>query len=255
MDLSLSMSTNTEEIIRTFSARMTDYDEKLQKLAASTSSNSSPELAVLTQDFLNFKTLVWKALALLKSQSELMALGLERHEAFLRKNVLLLHGIPEDLTVPPLTKVTSIFCTQMGLSDFSSNFIESCHRLGNHKGKPRPILLRFRDIQYRQQIWENKTSLKGSGFTISEFLTKSKHQIFMEARKHFGIKNCWSSDSKIIILLPDKTRCKIELMSELKKLILQFPVQLDAPQADPTSLQTTSVKTNVNKSPRRQRRR
>lgn len=255
MDLSLSMSSNTEEIIRTFNTRMDEYDDKLKKLATSAATTAPPDLAVLTQDFLNFKTLVWKALALLKSQSEFMALGLERHEAFLRKKVLLLHGIPEELNTTPLAKVTSIFCSQMGLADFSSNFIEACHRLGNSKGKPRPILIRFHDLRYRQQVWENKTALKGSGYTISEFLTKSKHQLFMEARKHFGVKNCWSSEAKIIVLLPDKTRSKIEMMSELKKLTSQFPMQLDTPQTDSLGPQVMPAKTSVNKSPRRQRRR
>lgn len=255
MDLSLSMSSNIEEIIRTFSTRMEEYDDKLQKLATSAANPSSPDLAVLTQDFLNFKSLVWKALALLKSQSECMALGLERHEAFMRKKVLLLHGIPEELNMTPVAKVTSIFCNQMGLADFSSNCIETCYRLGNSKDKSRPILLRFRDLQYRQQIWENKTTLKGTGYTVSEFLTKSKHQVFMEARKHFGIKNCWSSDAKIIILLPDKTRSKVEMMSELKKLILRFPAHQDASLPDPPCPQVMPAKTSVNKSPRRQRRR
>lgn len=254
MDLSLSMSSNTEEIITTFNTRMDEYDDKLKKLAASATSTSTPDLVVLTQDFLNFKTLVWKALALLKKQSECMALGLERHEAFLRKKVLLLHGVPEEQNTSPLAKVTSIFSNQMGLADFSSNLIETCYRLGNNKGKPRPILLRFCDLQSRQQIWENKTALKGSGYTISEFLTKSKHQVFMEARKHFGIKNCWSADAKIMILLPDKTRSKIETMSELNKLMSQFPGQPNATQSDLPSPQAMQAKTSVNKSPRRPRR-
>lgn len=255
MDLSLSMSSNTAEIITTFNTRMDEYDDKLKKLAASATSTSPADLAVLTQDFLNFKTLVWKALALLKSQSECMALGLERHEAFLRKKVLLLHGVPEEQNITPLAKVTSIFSNQMAQASFSSNCIETCYRLGNNKGKPRPILMRFHDLQSRQLIWENKTALKGSGYTISEFLTKSKHQVFMEARKHFGIKNCWSADAKIIILLPDKSRSKIEIMSELKMLISQFPLQPNVAQSDLPSPQVMSEKTSVNKSPRRQRRR
>lgn len=255
MELSLAMSSNAEEIIRTFTTRMDEYDDKLKKLAASAASTSSPDLALLTQDFLSFKTLVWKALALLKSQSELMALGLERHEAFLRKKILLLHGAPEEPNMTPLAKVTDIFVNQMGLSDFSTNSVETCHRLGTNKGKPRPILIRFHELQHRQQIWENKTALKGSGFTVSEFLTKSKHQVFMEARKHFGIKNCWSSDAKIIILLPDKTRSKIETMSDLKKLVIKFPMPPDAPQIDPPGPQVMPAKASVDKSPRRQRRR
>lgn len=47
--------------------------------------------------------------------------------------------------------------------------------------------------------------------TISELLTKTRHQVFMQARKLFGMQSCWSAEGKI---KPDKGCRKITSMSE-----------------------------------------
>lgn len=252
MDLSQDMSSNLEEITTFFSAKMAEYDDKIKKLASS-STVEIVDIKSLSQDFANFKTFVWKALSLLKSQTELHSLGIERHEAFLRRPVLLIHGIPEDQHENLISKVTGIFSKQMGLTEFSNGFIEVCHRLGTQKGKVRPVLIRFRELHQRDMIWTNKTSLKGSGLTISEFLTKSRHLMFMEARKAFGVNKCWSSNGKIHIMLPDKTRVTIEQMAELRKLISKHPSQ-ETESSKATALVIQSD-LPITKSPRKPRRR
>lgn len=252
MDLSGAMSSNLDEITKIFNSKMAEYDEKIMKLASS-SSIGTMDISTLSQDFANFKNFVWKALALLKNQTELLSLGIERHEAFLRKNVLLIHGIPEDQQEVLITKVTSIFRDQMGVSEFSNCSIEVCHRLGRYNGKARPILIRFRELRHKELVWMSKTSLKGSGMTVSEFLTKSKHQLFMEARKVFGVNKCWSSNGKIIIMLPDRNRVTIEQMAELHKLILKYPSQ----DSEVTKVTSPVIATEVplTKYPRKPRRR
>lgn len=253
MDLSLKMTSNYDAIVEMFKLRMVDYEEKLKKVTYA-------DISSLSQDFTNFKTFVWESLSLVKSQLELFSLSHERHEAHLRRKVLLIHGIPEEQNEDVLNTVTSIIVHKVGLNEFSNNNIEVCHRLGVTRGKPRPVLIRFKDLQCRHMVWDNKTSLKGSGYTISEFLTKARHKVFLEARKHFGVKNCWSSNSKIVILLPDKSRRKIELWSELQSLLTQFPVQ-ESSQDDHQKqniqkvLKTLEAKEKVSaKSPKRIRR-
>lgn len=252
MDLSQAMSVNLDEITQFFNTKMAEYDEKIMKLASS-SSIGVVDINSLSQDFSNFKNLVWKALSLLKNQTELLSLSMEKHEAFLRRKVLLIHGMPEVQQEKLIDKVTSIFCNQMGMAELANCPIEVCHRLGTHKGKDRPVLLRFRELHHKELVWANKTSLKGSGLTISEFLTKAKHQLFMEARKVFGINKCWSSNSKIMVILPDKSRVTIEQTADLRKLISKYPNQnSDVTKATPPVI-TTEVP--VTKSPRKTRRR
>ncbi|KAI5631477.1 hypothetical protein NE865_15816 [Phthorimaea operculella] len=119
----------------------------------------------------------------------------------------------------------------MQLPDLTLSDLQSCHRLGSISSKPRPTLVRFRDIEHRQLAWDSKTSLKDTGIIISEFLTKSRHDVFMAARKHFGVRNCWSADGKIVILLPDKTRRKIETQCELNRLTSSYPATQQGIQA------------------------
>lgn len=49
-----------------------------------------------------------------------------------------------------------------------------------------------------------------------------RHFTFVEPRKDFGVNRCWPTKRKIMILLPDKTRVKVEAMAELWLLIARF---------------------------------
>lgn len=241
MDLSSQSSANFGEIMKMIESRMNDYDVKLQKLSPDTPEMQT-DIATLSKDFAEFKASVWKMFSLIKSQMELLSLGLDRHEAYIRRKVILFHGIPEESNENSSSVITNTINTKMSVSCISAKDIVACHRLGTNRGKPRPILVRFHEYQHRHLIWNNKTILKGSGITISEFLTVPRHRVFMEARKHFGISNCWTADSKIIILLPDKSRRKIEQRSDLLKVITQFPV-LEKPHEIPQVPQQVPVKT------------
>lgn len=230
--------------------RMKEYEEKLQKVTRA-SSQPHPDIAALSQDFQNFKTYVWKTLSLFKSHIELSSQAFERHEAYLRKKVLLFHGVHENPNDNLRATIANILNSQMSLPDVSVKDLQVCHRLGVRRDKLRPVLVRFYDIQKRHLVWDNKTSLKGSGITVSEFLTISRHNTFLKARKHFGLKNCWTSDGKIVILLPDKRRCKVETSSELQDLITEYPTKNNASETADNLLKIDEK--IYQKSPRRKR--
>ncbi|XP_026733623.1 uncharacterized protein LOC113497968 [Trichoplusia ni] len=79
----------------------------------------------------------------------------------------------------------------------------------NNGSKPRPILLKLRDAEVRDRIWFEKTKLKGSGITLSEFLTKTRHDAFMMAREKFGISNCWTQRGEVFVLGADGTKRRV----------------------------------------------
>ncbi|XP_026745500.1 uncharacterized protein LOC113506863 [Trichoplusia ni] len=89
--------------------------------------------------------------------------------------------------------------------------VRRCHRMGrnNNGSKPRPILLKLRDVEVRDRIWFEKTKLKGSGITLSEFLTKTRHDAFMMAREKFGISNCWTRRGEVFVLGADGTKRRV----------------------------------------------
>jgi len=201
---------------------MEQYEEDLK--AAGSESSFHKTVANLSKDYMEFKGLVWKTLASLKSQMELLALGLDRHEMASRMKVLLLHGLPEENSTNLVPSVINFFSNKMCVSDVSSRDITACHRLGNNTSKPRPLLVRFERQATRNTVWRNKTKLKGSGFTLSEFLTKPRHETFVKARKHFGINRCWTSEGRIIIQVADNKRRRVESTNELRELMINFPV-------------------------------
>lgn len=239
MDLSGKLSLNTTDLAALLD-KMTDFEVRLQK-ATSVSPIEGTDLPILSRDFAQFKALVWKALSNIKAQTELLALGLDRHETFLRRKTLLIHGVAETKE-EKLYEVVNKLVTHKMQVELTTNDLQTCQRLGpaaETRKKPRAILVRFRDLDSRRAAWDAKTLLKGTGITISEFLTKTRHKVFTEARQRFGIRNCWSADGRIIVLLPDKTRRRIESEAELLELIRLYPTGQDKIVSSDSSFSNT----------------
>lgn len=229
MDLYAKLSANMEELAGTFDSRMHHYEVDLKKLS-STDQASHKDLAALTCEFTDFKTLMWKTLAMMRSQLELLVQGLDRQETASRRKVLLFHGMAESNDAAVVEPIIKLLTDQFKMSDISAEDLSACHRLGTNTGKLRPVMVRFESFKIRSLVWNAKTALKNSGITVSEFLTKPRHEVFIAARKHFGIKQCWTSEGKIVILLPDNKRRRIETVSELKPLLSEHPAVLSGPE-------------------------
>ncbi|KAM3965979.1 uncharacterized protein ACR2FA_012837 [Aphomia sociella] len=219
MDLYHKLACNMEELCGIFESRMTSYEVGLEQL--SRTGETPTELNTLAKDYSEFKQLMWNTVKTIKTQMELLCTGLDRHEMASRRKVLLLHGV-DDSSENLKNTVHKIISSRLKIQDICPDSI-NCHYLGSDTARRRPILVRFSRYGDRDLVWKAKTHLKGTGLTISEFLTKSRHEIFVAARKHFGVRNCWTSEGKIIVLLADKSRQKLEVMSELRPLVERFP--------------------------------
>lgn len=219
MDSSVELVLKTmEELSSSINSRMEEFEKHIPAIAP-----SNPTVKTLNTEFFTFKTLVWKALSVLKAQVELLVLGLDRVETHSRRKVLLLHGVQEDPSEDIMQKTLEVLVDRMKLTGVNLDSFEACHRLGARKDTARPVLVRFSSLQLRARVWRAKTTLKGTKIKLSEFLTKARQNIFASARNHFGLRKCWSADGVIIVLLPDKTRAKITSSFELKQLIAKHP--------------------------------
>lgn len=164
-----------------------------------------------------------KTLSMAKHQLQLLSDSYDKHEMHSRRKVLLVHGLPEEATEQVESKISDLIHNQLKLPSFEQANIDVCHRLGVKADKRRPILIRFSNLKAKIAVWNAKTALKGSGITITEFLNKPRQEAFVAARKHVGIKSCWSADGVIVIALPNKSRAKIVSSSELQSLIAKHP--------------------------------
>ncbi|KAJ8719809.1 hypothetical protein PYW08_011984 [Mythimna loreyi] len=217
------LTASLEDLEQHFNARMMEYESRLKSASSVAQPAASPDITALTSEFAEFRMFVWKALSKFKAQIEMLSLGFDRHETLMRRKVLLFHGIAEYPGEKLLDVLSGVLTNQMGMSDIRKEHIHVCHRLGTSRGKARPILVRLYTSEHRHLIWENKKCLKGTGITITEFLTHIRHRTFMDARKHFGMKSCWSVEGRIVIVTPDSKRHKIETPDELRALVSRFP--------------------------------
>ncbi|XP_050357236.1 uncharacterized protein LOC126777958 [Nymphalis io] len=204
-----------------FNSRMNEFQQDLQR------TTTPATVPSLSSEFNSFKSFVLTALSGLQRQIEFLAREMDRTEMQRRRKVLLFHGVSEERSEDATARVTSLVAEHLDLPNFSTSSIKSCHRLGRPlDSKPRPIVVKFTETAIRDKVWFAKTKLKGTGVTESEFLTKSRHNVFLEARKRFGINKCWTRDGLIHIIAPDGSRHCAECLSDLDSIsTCKSPVQ------------------------------
>lgn len=201
--------------------RMTDFETKL---AASTSPIADLTLGKLHDEFIAFKTLVKNLFSLLKQQVSELALSVDSLEMRSRRKVLLLNGVNEQPEEDLQSVVSKFLQTKLSIVDATQD-ITVCYRLGTKRDDHcRPILMRFKSMAAKSIAWQKKASLKGTGFVLSEFLTRPRQALFAAARAHFGVKQCWTLDGCIYIKLPSGDRVKVSTQAHLNTLIDKFPV-------------------------------
>lgn len=192
---------------------MNEFKRDLQKV----NSSSPASTTSLAFDFCKFRSFVFSALSALQRQVDLLDREFDRHEMRRRRKMLLLHGLPEEKSEDTSARVNTIVADHLNFTNFLSSSIKSSYRLGRPvDNKPRPIVIKFTDSAVRDKVWFAKTKLKGTGYTQSEFLTRTRHQVFLEARQRFGIGNCWTRDGYIQIVTSDGKRHRVESLLDLK---------------------------------------
>lgn len=196
--------------------RMADFESHL-------TSNSEPlsatKIDILAKEFQEFKSFAVEMLSLMRKQIAEVQLSLDRLETRARSNCLIFKGIPEKQGEHNADMVCSILQEKLQISLDTTQSISSCYRLGAFsESATRPILVRFYDIKMRQDVWKNKTKFKGSPYSCSEYLTRTRQALFINTRKVFGIHSCWTQDGVIIIKKSDGTKHRIVQESELEAL-------------------------------------
>ncbi|XP_028162224.1 uncharacterized protein LOC114354165 [Ostrinia furnacalis] len=213
--------------------RMSDFESQLKTSAEPSS------LVRLYEEFRAFKETVHGILQLLRKQICELSKVTDALEMRHRRKCLLFGGIAEDPKEQTTAVISDILCERFDMKDISSSTFAACHRLGSaSKGRTRPILVRFVDHSIKSAVWRKKTVLKGTSTVLSEFLTRPRQELFMEARKRFGITNCWTLDGNIYAKLPGGMRRQIHNVQDLdcdKQPVLAGPARESPATADKRS--------------------
>lgn len=208
-----------EDLASVFKTSMAEFHKDLQNATAAPASASPTSR--LTSEFENFRSFILSSLANLQSQVEILVKLHDQEEMRKRRKMLLVHGVTEIEKEDTLSVLVRVVTNNLKITNIDPLNISRCHRMGQVRGNaPRPILVKFRDVRMRDNIWFEKTRLKDSGITISEFLNKGRHEVFMAARKSFGVSKCWTRNGIIFISAPDGSRHHITSLAELKAIPL-----------------------------------
>ncbi|CAH1641385.1 unnamed protein product [Spodoptera littoralis] len=210
------------EMTSMFQQRMADF-ERQQRDNAGAANEATP---VLSAEFVAFRSFIMQFLCVFQQQVSFMVQAMDDMQMRSRRKILLLHGVSESDAKEEDTKqvVVRVIKDRLKL-DIKPTDIKRCHRMGRTSQKARPILLKLHDVALRDNIWRDKTRCKGSGVTISEFLTKTRHSVFMEARAKFGVSQCWTREGIIFVLDSKGVRHRLTSRNELDNIVLQQPEQ------------------------------
>ncbi|KAL4704994.1 hypothetical protein ACJJTC_001439 [Scirpophaga incertulas] len=203
-----------EALQKSISTRMSAFESELKK-----SRSQSPTIDSLTMEFDNFRTFVVDTLRSIELQVSAIVRANDAMEMRSRRNILLLHGVPEGRDEDAVKTFLDLTRKHLTLPQLSSEAVSKSVRLGHQgKDKPRPLLVKFNSETIRDNVWFAKAGFKGTGFTISEFLTKHRHGIFKAARDLLGVSNCWTQAGRIIALDRHGKRYNIASLSDIENL-------------------------------------
>ncbi|CAH2101679.1 unnamed protein product [Euphydryas editha] len=208
-----SIKNTVAELTEQFNNRMTEFQKELKTSVPTVSSSSNIEV-----QFNAFRSFVLAALENLQRQVELLSRQADEIEMRTRKKILLVHGVPEAKIETSVT-LTKMLSERMQLPELTKDSIHTLHRLGqSNSDRPRAILIKFKETSLRNKVWFSKKSLKGSGVTLSEFLTRCRHRIFQTARQRFGVNRCWTRDGTVVVMGPDGTKHRIYSIADLNSI-------------------------------------
>lgn len=198
-----------------FDTKMAEFQKNLQ----SASIPATSPISNIAAQFSVFRSFVMGALEGLQLQLGLLAGKYDELEMKSRRKILLVHGIQESKSDKLVSGTVKILSEHLKVPELKVEDMSRCHRLGRSSSdKPRAILIKFRDIDLRNKVWFSKINLRNTGITISEFLTKERHEVFVAARQQFGISKCWTKNGTVVVLESHGTKRRISTMAELKSL-------------------------------------
>lgn len=197
------------------------------------SPHSHPTISSLSKDVSCFKEQVSSMLNIIRQQILAISDTVDAIEMRHRKKFLLFCGIPEAAGENLVKSVAGICQNQLKLTGISPMSIVVAYRLGQASDdRPRSVLVRFESQQLRKTVWTSKKSLKGSNVVITEFLTRQRQSLFIDARKYFSTRRVWTTDGNIYVKLPDGKKERLFTNEQLNALkSVHAPISTSKPSS------------------------
>ncbi|XP_059057154.1 uncharacterized protein LOC131850809 [Achroia grisella] len=215
MDNYTQILENQQSFEANLSKRMLEFEQRLNQ----TTPDYNKTVAGISDEFQLFKRETLSIFSLLRQQISGLVDAIDVMEMRHRRKYLLIGGISEDVKDDNLVGFASqLIRNQLDLPQVTVDKLTVCHRLGKQsQGKPRPTLVRFAEATLKSVIWK-KTGFRGTPYSLSEFLTRRRQSLFLQARERFGMRKCWTFDGNINVLTPDGSRHRLRGEEDLVRL-------------------------------------
>ena len=93
----------------------------------------------------------------------------------------------------------------------------------HNTGKPRPLVVRFTDLKYRDIVYKKKKALKNSGIVITEYLTKKRSNLlklcFDKVPGSNTERSIWTDNGRILVKLTGKDIVHIKDTQDLNTFL------------------------------------
>ena len=152
----------------------------------------------------------------------------DQAEQYSRRNNIRISGCPE-LGNEDTDDIVLKIASDIG-SDLQLHEIDRSHRVGKpgeHRTRPRDIIVKFTSYRTRQKLYKMRAALKDKGYErtfLNEDLTQYRSKMLYEARKLVKAdraKGAWSSDGNILIKDYDDVVRRLSSTDDL--LTIHFP--------------------------------
>nr|CAB3263288.1 uncharacterized protein LOC108950143 [Phallusia mammillata] len=161
-------------------------------------------LAELNKNILNIETRVKQLEDRLSQQEQ----QLDDMEQYGRRNCLILHGcknVPKGSYWELEPYILNILNTKIKLPlKVEKSDIDIAHTLPSKKGTP--IIIKFVRRTIRQEVFNNKRNLAGSGMVITESLTKKRLALVQRCREKCGERSTWTINGNVYVFHENKKK-------------------------------------------------
>ncbi|XP_060077626.1 rab11 family-interacting protein 4B-like [Ylistrum balloti] len=141
-----------------------------------------------------------------------------------RKNSLRIVGIQDENmkeTVEDCVRSVVTFVRDTLKVPVQERDIDIAHRLGKFSAsKSRNIIVKFTHRWKKQEILRARKKLKGTNFVVFEDLTRLNQQILKDAYRMNCVKNSYSSDGKLFVVLTNGKRRRLMFDTPLEESFL-----------------------------------
>ena len=145
-----------------------------------------------------------------------LELTMNEADQYSRRNCLKFYGVKESDSENTDELICQLATNRLGIPLIIAD-LDRTHRVASRKNgttdsqaqgansksrKPRAIIAKFFSYRLRSAVIRARRKLKGTGIGVDEALTSTNHELLWAAKKHEKVKEAWSSDGRIIALLP-----------------------------------------------------